>query len=701
MESSAADTSHRKIIFLASALGLFLELALIRWVSCEVRIFAYFKNMVLIACFLGFGIGCLMYRRPVHLLTSLLLLLLLCLLIQLPWQPLIDYGPRRISLILAGLPGLMIFKNYDAFLTWSGIAGILFALAWAVLVFVVLTLVIIPLGQITASSMSKAEGHPIAAYSINVAGSLTGILFYTFVTTIELPPICWFVPAALLFLYLPHAEPVRKEILAIVVGLTLVMLPNNTAKETSYWSPYQKLAVTNGERVLVNNIGYQTMIARPSLIKEKNVPINRTLLPFALRLPAGKVLIVGAGTGNDVAAAIGAGASSITAVEIDPVIVDIGRRLHPQKPYDDPRVTVIIDDARHFLRTTNDTFDLIVFSVLDSHTVLSSFTNVRLDDYIYTVESLKDARKRLRNKGILNLSFWIEQPYIAARLSRNLTEAFGHEPVNVMWPQQNEEGWRTASFFAAEKELMAPLEQSLSRFPLLRRFSTKNTDVVPSTDDWPFLPLSEPHIPILVLLLSLVVVVLCTLFIRSARPRGEFFQARVFWLGAAFMLLEVHNVSRLALCFGTTWKVNAWVIGMILSVILLANWISMRYLKETSFSARWVIVGLFASLLVAYLIPIQEFLAYSQLLGGFAATLLLTIPIFFAAILFANAFRNSASPAFALGWNILGAVVGGMTESISYLLGIPSLVLVAAVFYALALIWPQRVSSKEQVVQMA
>ncbi len=60
-----------------------------------------------------------------------------------------------------------------------------------------------------------------------------------------------------------------------------------------------------------------------------------------------------------------------------------------------PRVTVIVDDARHFLRTTEDKFDLIVFGVLDSHTALSSFTNVRLDDYIYTVESMQDARNTL------------------------------------------------------------------------------------------------------------------------------------------------------------------------------------------------------------------------------------------------------------------------------------------------------------------
>ena len=56
--------SHGKLA-LVSVLGLFLELLMIRWVSSEVRIFAYFKNFVLIACFLGFGLGCYLVRRRI------------------------------------------------------------------------------------------------------------------------------------------------------------------------------------------------------------------------------------------------------------------------------------------------------------------------------------------------------------------------------------------------------------------------------------------------------------------------------------------------------------------------------------------------------------------------------------------------------------------------------------------------------------
>ncbi len=701
MPSSHPRSSHAKIIFLASVLGLFLELALIRWVSSEIRIFAYFKNLVLVACFLGFGSGCLLFRKPIHVLRALLLLLLLCLLIQLPWQPLIEFGPQRISRILAEMPGLMVFRSIDSVLTWSGATGLAFAVAWTLVLFLILAMVMVPIGQMTALAMAAMPDRPLRAYSINIAGSLVGILGYTLMAAVALPPILWFVTAALLFLYLNEDASTRKESLAVIAALTLVLLPNNSPKETIWWSPYQKLAVVDGRAVIVNNISYQYIQRQPLLSSGKPFAVTRTVLPYVLRRVPGDVLIVGSGTGNDIAAALGAGARSVTAVDIDPVIVDIGRALHPQKPYDDPRVKVVIDDARHFIRTTRQSFDLIVFSHLDSHTVLSSYTNVRLDDYIYTVESLTDARRRLNPQGWLFLSFFAEQPYVVARLGRNLDEAFGHEPVGLLASEQRAGGRITlAHFLTAEPQSMQQVERAAAGMPGLRRYSARNSGVVPSTDAWPFLTLSKPHVPVLVLLLSAIIIVLCSVFIWRARPAGEVFRGRFFWLGAAFLLLEVHNVSRLALCFGTTWQVNAWVIGTILGVILIANWVSARMSRRDSVPP-WVAIGLFVSLAAAYFVPLEPFLSLAPPWRGLAATLFLTLPIFFAGVLFADTFASSSAPSFALGWNILGGVVGGMAESVSYLFGIPSLILIAAAFYVFAIAWPRPAEAPAEILQPA
>ena len=54
-------------IFWVSAVGLYLELLLIRWIGTEIRVFAYLQNTVLVTCFLGLGVGLFTARRAIRL----------------------------------------------------------------------------------------------------------------------------------------------------------------------------------------------------------------------------------------------------------------------------------------------------------------------------------------------------------------------------------------------------------------------------------------------------------------------------------------------------------------------------------------------------------------------------------------------------------------------------------------------------------
>jgi hypothetical protein len=137
----------RRTLILASLLGLFLELMLIRWVSSEIRIFAYFKNFVLMACFLGFGLGCGLCRRKINLLPSLASLLMLTLIIKLPWEPLrklIDSLP----LLLGSFSDINIWGVQSRSLTSESLLQLLGAVIIISPLFVLLTLVLLPLGQI-------------------------------------------------------------------------------------------------------------------------------------------------------------------------------------------------------------------------------------------------------------------------------------------------------------------------------------------------------------------------------------------------------------------------------------------------------------------------------------------------------------------------------------------------------------------------
>src|SRR5262249_16851128 len=83
-----------------SLLSLFMELLLIRWVSSEIRVFAYFKSFVLIGCFLGFGLGCYLTRTRIRLAQTLIPLIALAVLIEVPWDPM-----RRLIVQLSAFIG--------------------------------------------------------------------------------------------------------------------------------------------------------------------------------------------------------------------------------------------------------------------------------------------------------------------------------------------------------------------------------------------------------------------------------------------------------------------------------------------------------------------------------------------------------------------------------------------------------------------
>jgi hypothetical protein len=208
------------------------------------------------------------------------------------------------------------------------------------------------------------------------------------------------------------------------------------------------------------------------------------------------------------------------------------------------------------------------------------------------------------------------------------------------------------------------------------------TPAAVTTDDWPYLYHQGHWIPGIFYLLSALVILLAALFyfqIPEARTRvpSLFF----FSMGAGFLLLETQVVSRLALYFGTTWQVNGIVIAAILSALLLANFIIER--QQRTWPRSWTLAGILVGIACAYFVPFHRIPGSAALVGSFAA-LIFAIPVFFAGLLFASEFRSAESPAAALGANMLGAVVGGLLENLSLIIGMKALLLVAALLYSLA-----------------
>src|SRR5205823_4305000 len=148
-------------------------------------------------------------------------------------------------------------------------------------------------------------------------------------------------------------------------------------------------------KVDVNNTPHQT--AFPIERMHRDAPFY--FYPYATVPAPDNVLIIGAGTGNDVAAALAQGARHVDAVEIDPVLQRLGRDHHPARPYQDPRVSVHIDDGRAFLERTDRRYNLILLALPDSATIVTGQSALRLENYLFTTQALGRARSLLDPGG--------------------------------------------------------------------------------------------------------------------------------------------------------------------------------------------------------------------------------------------------------------------------------------------------------------
>jgi len=682
-------------LLLASALTLFAELALIRWVATEIRVFAYVKNLALLLCFLGFGLGCALARQRPRWQTAVTALVGLIVIVRLPWR-----GPQimeSLSQYLGAAQDVEIWATHAAHDT----PGFLLAATVTAILLLLITYIFIPIGQ-TVSRQIELAPRPLYGYSWNLAGSLAGILAFFAVSWLALPPAVWFtiVLAGMALLQSNRSDTIR--IAAAVLPVVFLLFDPSTPHHFNLWTPYQQIEVEDknfpdgellGTQIRVNHTGYQTIVnlspdflARHAQLLREAPDDNPYNLPFRFTSPNPSVLIVGSGTGNDVAAALRHESRAVDAVEIDPKILDLGRRRHPEHPYDDPRVSAHLTDARAFMKRATARYDLILFGLLDSHTQLSDYSNMRLDNFVYTEESFREARALLAPGGVLFIKFQINHPFVGQRLAEMLIRTFGKPPVVFRAPSSYS---ADATCFAispsGQVEASLAADSRLSQFVAERRPAfLALPEVAVTTDDWPYLYHQGHWIPGIFYLLSALVILLAAVFyfqIPEARSRvpSLFF----FSMGAGFLLLETQVVSRLALYFGTTWQVNGIVIAAILTALLLANFVIERQRQQRAWPRSWTLIGILAGIACAYFVPFNRIPGSAALVGSFA-TLVFAIPVFFAGLLFASEFRSTQSPAAALGANMLGAVVGGLLENLSLIVGMKALLVVAALLYSLA-----------------
>src|SRR5205823_371556 len=202
--------------------------------------------------------------------------------------------------------------------------------------------------------------RPLDAYRLDILGALSGIAVFSILSFLGAKPVAWGAIAAAAFVALGWRR--RRAWIGVVGAVALVVMLGWESTSSDIWSPYYRITTQYSHTdhwyvVSVNGIPHQVIQTVGQRHALYAVPYERAVSP---RLD--NVLIIGAGTGNDVAMALARGARQVDAVEIDPRLVQLGERLHPEHPYQDPRVHVHTTDGRAFLEQTDERYDLILFA---------------------------------------------------------------------------------------------------------------------------------------------------------------------------------------------------------------------------------------------------------------------------------------------------------------------------------------------------
>ncbi|HEX4614053.1 MAG TPA: hypothetical protein VH092_38075, partial [Urbifossiella sp.] len=562
-------------LFLVSWLVLFLELACIRWFPSHVMFLTFFTNIVLLACFVGMSVGCLAAGNRTRYLTQTPMWLAsgvaAGLLVERFRHTLLKYlavGDRaNVDVVYFGAEAGDTALNLPFRVPLEVVAGAFFVL---------IAVLLIGPGQEMGRAFTRV-GSRTRAYSANLLGSLAGIASFSLCSYLQLPPVVWFAAVAAGVLYVltrPADAPAPADVPAggtrmpvfFLAAAVLLTVPTSgffpfRGRETS-WSPYYRIdLITRFLEVETNLVSHQMIEPRA------RVPIARYAnyaLPYLFRrdLPdhswadVKRVLIIGAGSGNDVARALQwlPADARIDAVEIDPVIQRIGAAHHPDRPYQDPRVHVVLNDGRNFLRgAPAETYDLVVFALVDSLVLHSGYSNLRLESYLFTTEAFRDARRVLKPTGVCAVYNYFRHGWLAARIRAELRDAFAadpavfvltDEPTAAVKPDDFDPDAFTA-FLAGADNVIGPLKRQFAAsgnfywvpgdrapHPDADRFPTRWGGVVPppalppadvalppvrwtpkpwvgirvaevadvdglrlAADDWPFLYVREPGVP--------------------------------------------------------------------------------------------------------------------------------------------------------------------------------------------------------------
>ena len=230
---------------LTSFLILFLELLIIRLVGTEIRIFAYFGNLILLAIFVGSGIGMYIKKTISPVISGVLLFFVSALttIVYILRTSRFDVKLfSGISELLSPLSEAYIWQTLNTFSKSGAVFGLLLTGAIVVL----LAGVFVPLGNLLGKLLDAKE-NPLKIYSVNVAAGLAGMWAFQLFSVLGLSPLLGIVICLGLLFFLVSNQSERYLLIAATMAVVALTAPHSSPQPyegpTTFWSPYQKLTM--------------------------------------------------------------------------------------------------------------------------------------------------------------------------------------------------------------------------------------------------------------------------------------------------------------------------------------------------------------------------------------------------------------------------------------------------------------------------
>jgi predicted membrane-bound spermidine synthase len=315
-------------------------------------------------------------------------------------------------------------------------------------------------------------------------------------------------------------------------------------------------------------------------------------LPFKVAPAKPKTLIIGPGGGSDVLVSIAAGSEQVTAVEMNPLMLQFVRHFGAKAGnlYDHPNVETILSEGRNFIRRTDRQFDVILLGFVDSWAAVASGGLSLSENHLYTVEAFRAYVDHLTPDGELVILRWdVDVPRLVSNAVALLGPAEAGRRVGVFVENRDggpgdppqmifilkkrmfteDETARMAAWPTARPMIIPGrhVEEPYAglfdgRTTLAQYIDAADSRVDPVYDDRPFFfarqkPWGIPTKMNRAFFLILApVALLCLLFIAFGKPKGEpggpYARSLVYFaaLGLGFIAVELALLQHLTLLVG-------------------------------------------------------------------------------------------------------------------------------------------------------